>query len=107
MGSGTVLVFWPPTYLSGINFGLFISGVFSLGFLQQEKKFNFHDKPLGYPGSFLVGAAFAAGWTSCVGPILSSIFLYASTGEDMRSGILLLGWRSRKSSFSIPIQSGS
>ena len=73
-----------------ILFGLFISGVFSLRFLQQQKKFNFRDKPLGFLGSFLVGVGFAAGWTPCVGPILSSILLYASTSEDMRSGIFLL-----------------
>ncbi len=72
-----------------ILFGLFISGVFSFGFLQQEKKFHLRDKPVGYVGSFLVGLTFAAGWTPCVGPILSSILLYAST-HDFRSGILLL-----------------
>jgi cytochrome c-type biogenesis protein len=73
-----------------ILFGLFLSGAFSFGFLQREKKFHLRDKPLGYLGSFLVGVTFAAGWTPCVGPILSSILLYASTAEDMRSGILLL-----------------
>jgi cytochrome c-type biogenesis protein len=73
-----------------IVFGLFISGVFSFGFLQQEKKVHLKAKPLGYLGSFLVGVTFAAGWTPCVGPILASILLYASTAEDMRSGILLL-----------------
>ena len=72
-----------------ILFGLFISGVFSFGFLQQEKKFHLRDKPVGYVGSFLVGLTFAAGWTPCVGPILSSILLYAST-HDIQSGILLL-----------------
>ncbi len=64
-----------------IFFGLFISGVFSFRFLQQEKKFHFHGKPLGYLGSLLVGLAFAAGWTPCVGPILSSILLYATTSK--------------------------
>jgi cytochrome c-type biogenesis protein len=73
-----------------ILFGLFISGVFSLRFLQQEKKIHLQDKPLGYLGSFLVGVTFAAGWTPCVGPILSSILLCASTAENMRSGIFLL-----------------
>lgn len=73
-----------------ILFGLFISGVFSFAFLQREKKFHLQHKPLGYVGSFLVGITFAAGWTPCVGPILSSILLYASTAEDMRSGIFLL-----------------
>ncbi len=73
-----------------ILFGLFISGVFSFSFLQREKKFHLHSKPIGYAGSFLVGVTFAAGWTPCVGPILSSILLYASTAEDMRSGVFLL-----------------
>jgi cytochrome c-type biogenesis protein len=73
-----------------IAFGLFISGIFSFGFLQQEKKFHLQSKPLGYLGSFVVGVAFAAGWTPCVGPILASILLYASTAEHMKTGILLL-----------------
>lgn len=73
-----------------ILFGLFISGILSLDFLQREKKFHFQKKRLGYLGSFIVGLTFAAGWTPCVGPILSSILLYASTAEDMLSGILLL-----------------
>jgi cytochrome c-type biogenesis protein len=73
-----------------ILFGLLISGVFSLGFMQQEKKFHLQDKPIGYLGSFLVGLTFAAGWTPCVGPILASILLYASTEENVRLGILLL-----------------
>ena len=73
-----------------IVFGLFISGVFSFGFLQQEKKIHLRDKPFGYLGSFLVGVTFAAGWTPCVGPILSSILLYASTTENVGTGIILL-----------------
>jgi len=73
-----------------ILFGLLISGVFSFGLLQQEKRIHLQAKPLGYLGSFLVGVTFAAGWTPCVGPILASILLYASTAEDMRSGIFLL-----------------
>ncbi len=73
-----------------IFLGLFISGVFSLGFLQTEKKFHLQDKPIGYLGSLLVGITFAAGWTPCVGPILSSILLYASTAQDVRTGIFLL-----------------
>jgi len=73
-----------------ILFGLLISGVFSFGLLQQEKRIHLQAKPLGYLGSFLVGVTFAAGWTPCVGPILASILLYASTAAEMRSGIFLL-----------------
>jgi len=73
-----------------ILFGLFISGIFSFDFLQREKKLHLGRKPLGFLGSFLVGLTFAAGWTPCVGPILSSILLFASTQQDMGSGISLL-----------------
>lgn len=73
-----------------ILFGLFISGIFSLDFLQREKKLHLRNKPLGFLGSYLVGLTFAAGWTPCVGPILASILLYASTQQDIWSGILLL-----------------
>jgi cytochrome c-type biogenesis protein len=73
-----------------ILFGLFISGIFSLDFLQREKKLHLHRKPLGFLGSFVVGLTFAAGWTPCVGPILSSILLYASTKQDIWAGIFLL-----------------
>ena len=41
-------------------------------------------------GSFLVGLAFAAGWTPCIGPILSSILIVASTQNTVYKGILLL-----------------
>jgi cytochrome c-type biogenesis protein len=73
-----------------ILFGLFISGIFNFSFLQKEKKFHLRNKPLGFFGSYLVGVTFAAGWTPCVGPILSSILLYASTAENVSSGMLLL-----------------
>ena len=42
-------------------------------------------------GPFLIGAAFAFGWSPCVGPILGSILTYAMTGQDPRRGMLLLG----------------
>lgn len=73
-----------------IIFGLFISGIIPLNFLQRERKLHLQNKPLGYLGTFLVGLTFAAGWTPCVGPILSSILLYASTAENIRAGLLLL-----------------
>ncbi len=73
-----------------IIFGLFLSGVISLNFLQREKKFHLHDRPLGFLGSFLVGVTFAAGWTPCVGPILASILLFAGTAENMQTGMFLL-----------------
>ena len=71
--------------LLGIHFILQI-----FPFLQIEKRFEMKRKPLGYLGSFLVGIVFAAGWTPCIGPILSTILIYASTSQQMTTGITLL-----------------
>ena len=71
--------------LLGIHFILQI-----FPFLQIEKRFEMKRKPLGYLGSFLVGIVFAAGWTPCIGPILSTILIYASTSQQMTTGIILL-----------------
>jgi len=71
--------------LLGIHFILQI-----FPFLQIEKRFEMKKKPLGYLGSFLVGIVFAAGWTPCIGPILSTILIYASTSQQMTTGIVLL-----------------
>lgn len=73
-----------------VLFGLHIAGVINLGFLQKEKKFEIKSKPLGFLGSFLVGATFSLGWTPCVGPILSSILILSSTVENVGKGIALL-----------------
>ena len=72
-------------------FGLYLMGVLKLSFLMTERKLlHFEKRPLGYLGSFLVGTAFAAGWTPCVGPVLGGILAYASTKESMQDGIVLL-----------------
>jgi len=74
-----------------ILLGIYVSGLLGkFGFLEQEKRFDLRRKPLGYIGSSLVGIVFAAGWTPCVGPILASILVYASTSETMSTGIFLL-----------------
>ena len=73
-----------------ILFGLYVSGVLKLGFFQREKKFHLGSKPTGYVGSVLVGATFGLAWTPCVGPVLGSILLYASTVESVRLGVWLL-----------------
>ena len=41
-------------------------------------------------GSVLVGITFAAGWTPCIGPILASILIYASTAKTVGTGVVLL-----------------
>ncbi|WP_442601239.1 cytochrome c biogenesis CcdA family protein [Paenibacillus sp. KN14-4R] len=60
--------------------GLFLLGIFQPQWLMKERKFSVKLKPAGYLGSLLIGMGFAAGWSPCVGPILSSILLL-STAE--------------------------
>jgi len=73
-----------------IFFGLFVSGVIRLDFLTKERKFHLGGKPAGYIGTFFVGMTFAAAWTPCIGPILGTILLYASSKGSAEYGFKLL-----------------
>jgi cytochrome c-type biogenesis protein len=73
-----------------IVFGLYLLGVFNFRLLSQERRVYLADKPLGYLGTILVGFAFGAGWTPCIGPILGSILIYTSSTADLHRGLLLL-----------------
>jgi cytochrome c-type biogenesis protein len=73
-----------------ILFGLMISGILRIGFLEKEKKVGYAKKSISYTGSLLVGATFAIAWTPCVGPILGSILVYASSTASMKLGVKLL-----------------
>ena len=74
-----------------IGFGLICLGVIKWGRLQQEKRLHLEQKPIGYLGSVVVGMAFAAGWTPCIGPILGGIFTLASASDTLGRGMALLG----------------
>lgn len=73
-----------------IGFALYLLGVFRWTPLARERRVHLQDKPMGYLGSVLVGLAFGAGWTPCIGPILGSILLYTSAQASLGQGILLL-----------------
>jgi cytochrome c-type biogenesis protein len=73
-----------------VLFGLYILGLFKVNPLMSEHRWHPEHKPAGYLGSFLIGISFAAGWTPCVGPILGTILLYASTTQSLLKGMLLL-----------------
>lgn len=73
-----------------IVMGFYIMGFLKIPVLDRERKIHLIQKPLGYWGTPLVGAIFAAGWTPCVGPILGSILFYAGTTASMTKGIILL-----------------
>jgi len=61
------------------------------GVLGREARVQLESRPVGAVGSFVVGLAFGAGWTPCIGPILGSILLYASLEATMTHGAALLG----------------
>ncbi len=73
-----------------IFLGLHFVGILRLKFLDREKKIHLKKKPLGYLGTCLVGIAFGAGWTPCVGPILGAILTMAATTQNILKGIVLL-----------------
>ena len=73
-----------------IVFGLHMMGVFRLAFLDTEKRAQTERKPAGPVGAFLVGLAFAFGWTPCIGPILAGILVVAGSRETVAEGVLLL-----------------
>jgi cytochrome c-type biogenesis protein len=73
-----------------IVLGLYLLGVFNFGVFARERRIHIADKPLGYLGSLLVGMAFAAGWTPCIGPILGAVLTYTASSADLNRGIVLL-----------------
>jgi cytochrome c-type biogenesis protein len=73
-----------------VVFGLYCLGVLRLGFLDRDARVHIDRKPLGYLGSVLVGMAFAAGWTPCIGPVLGGILGLAATQEQLGRGMVLL-----------------
>jgi cytochrome c-type biogenesis protein len=73
-----------------IIFGLHMTGLFKIPFLNYEKRFQTKGKPLGAAGAFVVGLAFAFGWTPCIGPILAAILAIASQQESVFEGTVLL-----------------
>ena len=70
--------------------GLWMLGIFKLDALQQERRVHLSDKPIGYLGTVLVGIAFGAGWTPCLGPTLGAILLLAANQSGVAQGIGLL-----------------
>ena len=73
-----------------VIFGLHYMGAFRIGFINFEKRFHLENKPAGLIGSFILGLAFAFGWTPCVGPILASVLMVAASGDSALYGTSLL-----------------
>ncbi len=73
-----------------IVFGLHLLGVINIKGLNFEKRVHLSEKPIHLMGTFVIGMAFGAGWSPCIGPMLGSILIVAGSQETVYKGILLL-----------------
>ena len=73
-----------------VIFGLHLTGLFRISFLYRDKRFHSAGKPATAFGAFLIGLAFAFGWTPCIGPILAAILGLAASQETIGAGVSLL-----------------
>ena len=73
-----------------IIFGLHLTGLLRIGFLYRDKRFHSAGKPATALGAFVIGLAFAFGWTPCIGPILAAILGLAASQQTVSAGITLL-----------------
>jgi len=74
-----------------IVFGLHTIGIIKIPLLYYDTRAEMKTRPeLGYLSSFLIGLTFAAGWTPCVGTVLSAIFFLAADTQTAGQGMLLL-----------------
>lgn len=73
-----------------VVFGLHTSGIFKIKLLYSEKRFLPRGNINKNFGPLFLGMAFAAGWTPCIGPILSTILIYAGSMATIYKGIMLL-----------------
>ncbi len=80
-------------YVAGsivILFGLHLIGILKVKWFYREKRFHGPDVARGPGGAVLLGLAFGAGWSPCIGPILAGILAYAAMQDTMWGGIALL-----------------
>ncbi len=73
-----------------ILLGLHMAGVFRWTPLLREKRIHFAEKPAGYVGTYVVGMAFGAGWTSCLTPVLGAMITYGGMGNPTHWSICLV-----------------
>ncbi|MFO8112437.1 MAG: cytochrome c biogenesis protein CcdA [Desulfosalsimonadaceae bacterium] len=73
-----------------IGLGIHMTGLIRIGALETDKRLSVRRKPLHLVGIFIVGMAFAAGWSPCIGPLLGSILMVAGTSETVGQGVWLL-----------------
>ncbi len=93
LGGLTSQYYWVVRYLGGaiiLIFGFHLLGIINIKGLNFEKKFHVQQKPLHLMGTFVIGMAFGAGWSPCIGPMLGSILIVAGNQNTVLEGMLLL-----------------
>ncbi len=97
--TATILGKFITTYLSWLTvvagiiiilMGLHFLGALRLNWLYQDTRFQVANKPPGMLGGYIIGLAFAFGWTPCVGPVLSVILFMAGAEQTVWKGATLL-----------------
>ncbi len=84
---------WVVRYLGGgiiIIFGLHLLGIINIKGFNFEKKIHVKEKPMHLMGVFVIGMAFGAGWSPCIGPMLGSILIVAGNQDTILKGVSLL-----------------
>jgi len=84
---------WVVRYLGGgiiIVFGLHLLGIINIKGFNFEKKIHVKEKPMHLMGVFVIGMAFGAGWSPCIGPLLGSILIVAGNQDTVLKGVSLL-----------------
>ncbi|MBT3536087.1 MAG: cytochrome c biogenesis protein CcdA [Rhodospirillaceae bacterium] len=73
-----------------ITFGLHVMGLLRLPFLNREVRLHLQNRPASLVGAYVLGLAFAFGWTPCIGPILATVLSVAARGDSLWYGTSLL-----------------
>ncbi len=93
LGSVASQYSWVVRYLGGgiiLVFGLHLLGIINIKGFNFEKKIHVKEKPLHLMGVFVIGMAFGAGWSPCIGPLLGSILIVAGNQDTILKGVSLL-----------------
>lgn len=70
--------------------GLHFLGVIHIPLLHREARYHAEARPAGLVGAYLIGIAFAFGWTPCIGPVLAAILALAAGQDSISQGVSLL-----------------